>query len=83
MPLSGRTETRLRPGRWYLGVRAGNASNVRYRLLASTGNVREMAIDPSSATAQIPSDVTSQVLPDKFMVTLFNGNNKVLEKEGN
>src|SRR5688572_3580945 len=64
VPMNGRTEQRLRPGRWYLGVRAGNASNVRYRLIVSTGNVRELALDSSSATAQIPNEVSSQTLAD-------------------
>lgn len=64
VPLNGRTEKALRAGRWFLGVRAGNASNVRYRLIVSTGTVREMALNPATATAQLPSEVTGQVLAD-------------------
>jgi hypothetical protein len=64
VPFDGRTETRLRPGRWYVGVRAGGNSNVRYRLLFSTGTVKDLALDAASATAQLPNSVSAQTLPD-------------------
>lgn len=42
VPLDGRTEMELRPGPWFIAVRA-NASNVRYRLRLSVGQVTEIA----------------------------------------
>jgi hypothetical protein len=49
-------ETRLRPGRWYLGVWAAGSSNARYRLLASTGVVKDMAIDGGGLELQSMAD---------------------------
>lgn len=42
VPFEGRTERNLRPGRWYLGVKAKGGSNARYRLIASTGQVTDL-----------------------------------------
>jgi hypothetical protein len=64
VPLDARTEARLRPGRWYLGVLAGGTSNARYRLIASTGNVRSLAIDAATATAQVPNQVVEDAMAD-------------------
>ncbi len=64
VPLNGRTERQLQPGRWYLGVKASGNSNVRYRLIASTGTVTDLALDPSVTTPQVPSGVVNQLLPD-------------------
>jgi hypothetical protein len=64
VPLNGKTETALKPGRWYLGVRAGGSSNVRYRLIASTGNVKNMALNASTATAQVPDAIVEDSLAD-------------------
>ncbi len=52
VPLAGRTETKLRPGRWYLGVRASGASNARYRLIVSNGQVNELALADGAVAAQ-------------------------------
>ena len=52
VPWSGRTEHQLRPGRWYLGVKADGASNARYRLRVSTGSVVDLALDGASVTDQ-------------------------------
>jgi hypothetical protein len=62
--LDGKTESRLKPGRWYLGVRAGGASNVRYRLIVSTGSVTPLALNPATATAQVPNSITEHSLAD-------------------
>ncbi len=51
VPLNGRTERQLRPGRWYLGVRA-TGGNARYRLMASTGQVTELDLASASLTNQ-------------------------------
>ncbi len=44
VPLDGRNETELRPGRWVLGVQADD-SNTRYRLKVSTGAVQDLVLD--------------------------------------
>ena len=48
VPFDGRTERVLRPGRWYLGVKASGGSNARYRLIASTGNVTDLDVTSAS-----------------------------------
>jgi len=52
VPGDGRTERQLSPGRWFLAVRA-NSSNVRYRLLLSTGDVQELDLSAGTLTGQI------------------------------
>ncbi|MCW1912394.1 hypothetical protein OJ996_02345 [Luteolibacter sp. GHJ8] len=52
VPVDGRAERQLRPGRWYLGVKAAGGSNARYRLLASTGNVTDLELSGASVTNQ-------------------------------
>jgi hypothetical protein len=47
VPFDGRGERMLRPGRWYLGVKASGGSNARYRLIASTGNVTDLSLSSS------------------------------------
>jgi hypothetical protein len=64
VPLKGTEERQLKPGRWYLGVRAGGVSNVRYRLIASTGKVNDLALNPVSATPENPSGITEHSLAD-------------------
>ncbi|MCW1926457.1 hypothetical protein OKA05_28155 [Luteolibacter arcticus] len=52
VPVDGRAERQLRPGRWYLGVKASGGSNARYRLLASTGNVTDLDLTSASVNNQ-------------------------------
>lgn len=52
VPLSTRYESGLTDDLWYLAVRAGGGSNVRYRLRLSTGNVQDLALDGGSFTNQ-------------------------------
>jgi hypothetical protein len=52
VPLDGRTEIQLRPGRWYLGVNAAGTSNVRYRLKASTGSVTDLSLNQAPVAGQ-------------------------------
>jgi len=52
VPVDGRAERQLRPGRWYLGVKAAGGSNARYRLLASTGNVTDLDLTNASVNNQ-------------------------------
>jgi hypothetical protein len=49
VPLDGRTERQLRPGRWVLGVKANGNSNVRYRLIVSTGAVQDLSLNSIGA----------------------------------
>ena len=53
VPWDGRTERQLRPGRWYLGVKADGTSNARYRLRVSTGAITELPLDGASVSDQI------------------------------
>ena len=53
VPLDGRYEKQLRAGRWYLGVKASGASNARYRLKLSTGQVTDLALNGGSVASQI------------------------------
>jgi len=55
VPIDGRNETVLAPGRWYLGVHAENDNNARYRIRVSTGTVDDI---------QIGDSVTGQTLVD-------------------
>ncbi|MEK7951309.1 InlB B-repeat-containing protein [Luteolibacter soli] len=52
VPVDGRAERQLRPGRWYLGVKASGGSNARYRLLVSTGNVTDLDLTNASVNNQ-------------------------------
>ncbi len=52
VPLDGRTETHLRNGRWYLGVKAGSTQNVRYRLKVSTGVVTDLNLAQTPMSGQ-------------------------------
>lgn len=45
VPTLGQSETELTPGLWYLAVHAAGDSNVRYRLKASIGDIRTLAMD--------------------------------------
>ncbi|QJE95482.1 InlB B-repeat-containing protein [Luteolibacter luteus] len=53
VPLDGRKEVQLRPGRWYLGVKATGTSNARYRLVVSNGQVNELPLAGGSAANQL------------------------------
>jgi len=53
VPFDGRYEKQLRSGRWYLGVKASGASNARYRLKVSTGQVTDLALNGGNAAGQI------------------------------
>jgi len=53
VPWNGRTEKQLRAGRWYLAVKASGGTNARYRLIASTGQVTDLALNGGSVTNQI------------------------------
>ncbi len=52
VPFDGRTERQLRPGRWYLGVKASGGSNARYRLIVSTGQVTDLNLASANVTNQ-------------------------------
>src|SRR5688500_1999540 len=44
VPLDAKIDTRLKPGLWYLAVRAAGNANTRYRLKLSVGNVTEIPV---------------------------------------
>ncbi|HUS36947.1 MAG TPA: hypothetical protein VM680_16500 [Verrucomicrobiae bacterium] len=44
VPLDAKIESRLKPGLWYLAVRAAGNANTRYRLKLSVGNVAEIPV---------------------------------------
>jgi len=52
VPLDGKIETRLRPGLWYLAVRAVANANARYRLKLSSGSIQDIALNGGSVTSQ-------------------------------
>lgn len=52
VPFDGQLERQLKPGRWYLGVKAKGGSNARYRLMASTGQVADLNLATASASNQ-------------------------------
>lgn len=52
VPFDGTLEKQLKPGRWYLGVKAKGGSNARYRLLASTGQVTDLDLAGGGASNQ-------------------------------
>ena len=53
VPWDGRYQNQLRAGRWYLGVRATGGTNARYRLLVSTGQVTDLAVNGATVANQI------------------------------
>jgi len=53
VPLDGKTERHLRPGKWFLGVKATGTSNARYRLVVSNGQVNDLAMAGGSASGQL------------------------------
>ncbi|HWI56475.1 MAG TPA: pre-peptidase C-terminal domain-containing protein [Bacillota bacterium] len=52
VPLDGKFETQLKPGRWYLAVRAGGSSNARYNLRTSLANLADLPIQSPALTNQ-------------------------------
>jgi len=52
VPVNGKTETMLKPGRWYVAVRAVGNANARYRLRLSTGSVQDLAVDGGNLSNQ-------------------------------
>lgn len=77
VPLDGKLETRLKPGLWYLAVRAGGNANARYRLRLTFGNVTELPIHGPDLSEQIVAGgdwryyrvVSPTALPLTFAVT--------------
>lgn len=51
--LDGKSEFALTPGLWYVAVHAAWGSNVRYRLLLSTGEISDLAYAGGSLTSQV------------------------------
>jgi uncharacterized repeat protein (TIGR02543 family) len=53
VPIDGKLESRLKPGLWYLAVRAAGNANTRYRLKLSVGNVTEISLNGPTITNQL------------------------------
>ncbi len=53
VPLAGKTETKLKPGLWYIAVRAAGNANARYRLKLSVGNVTELKLQAPELSSQL------------------------------
>lgn len=53
VPLDAKIEARLKPGLWYLAVRAAGNANTRYRLKLSVGNVAEIPVHGPLITNQL------------------------------
>lgn len=53
VPLDGKTETKLKPGFWFLAVRAAGNANARYRLQVSAGNIQDIPIQGANLTDQV------------------------------
>ncbi len=53
VPIDGRAEKQLTPGRWYLMVEATGSSNAVYRLQVSVGDVQELALNGGSLSNQV------------------------------
>ena len=53
VPLDGKIETKLKPGLWFMAVRAAGNANARYRLRLSTGNITDIPVHGSDLTNQL------------------------------
>jgi hypothetical protein len=53
VPLDGKLDARLRPGFYYLAVRASSNANARYRLRVSTGSITDLPLHGSGVTDQV------------------------------
>lgn len=52
VPVEGRYQSHLRPGRWYLAVRNAGPQAAQYRLLLGAGQVTSMLLNGGSLTSQ-------------------------------
>jgi hypothetical protein len=77
VPLDGKLETQLKPGLWYIAVRAAGNANARYRLVLSTGNIVDLPLNSDGVTNQVVAGgdwvycrmPTPSALPLTFSVT--------------
>jgi large repetitive protein len=53
VPIDGRSESQLKPGLWYMAVRAAGNANARYRFRVSMGAVTDLPIHSAGLTNQI------------------------------
>ncbi|MDB4673612.1 hypothetical protein OAF27_02245 [Verrucomicrobiales bacterium] len=85
VPLDGRTETQLKPGRYYLGVFAAENSNARYRLRVTSGDVQEIA-EGVPITSQFAAGTdwnyyrftTPATLPDEIFINVTRNGGEVV-----
>ena len=85
VPLDGRTETQLTPGRYYLGVHAAENSNARYRLRVTSGDVQEIS-EGAPITSQFAAGTdwkyyrftTPATLPDEIFINVTRNGGEVV-----
>jgi len=53
VPLDGKTEVKLKPGLWYMAVRAASNANARYRLRVSTGSITDLPLNGPDLANQL------------------------------
>lgn len=53
VPVNGRYQSQLRPGRWYMAVRNKGAQAAQYRLLLGSGQVTSLPLNGGSLTNQM------------------------------
>jgi large repetitive protein len=51
VPLNGKTEHQLQPGRWHFAVRAAGSENAKYHLRMSNGRIESLPLANGAATA--------------------------------
>ncbi len=77
VPLDGKLETQLKPGLWYMAVRAAGNANARYRLRLSVGSINDLPIHGPVATNQllVAGDWRYyRILPSTALPLLFSVN---------
>lgn len=53
VPMDGKLESNLKPGLWYIAVRAAGNANARYRLKLSVGNITEIPVHGPALSNQL------------------------------
>jgi large repetitive protein len=53
IPLDGKVEAQLRPGLWYMAVRASGNANARYRLKLSVGTITDVELNNPELSNQL------------------------------
>ncbi len=81
VPVDGKLESKLKPGRWYMAVRAAGNANARYRLLLSTGNVLDLPLHGPDLTNQLVAGGDWRYYRVQVPGTLPNGFNLTFSQQ--